>query len=145
MPDGRWIPEPQKAPNICAITRNGKEVGPFFETTVHYAEVFADQDNRIRYKRPGILHISAQAIREMSEMAGSPFVVVTKDDWLDQQAELERTRDELADTAAQLVEAQAEVQSYKSQPPIDARALADALIVPLGEHFARKPGPKKAA
>src|SRR5690606_22440423 len=102
----RWVAEPQKAPHVCAITRNGKEVGPFYETDVLYAEIFYDAEGKACYRRPGVLHISAQAIREAVQVSGSPLVVLDKDDWLNAQAEIERTRDELADTAALLVEAQ---------------------------------------
>jgi len=141
-----WVDSPERYPHTCALVRNGEaQVGPFYDTGIDYFRPQVENGQLGVIPKLCRLYLSAQGIREFTQLNGSPMVTVPRANHQEAEAEIERLSDELADTAAMLVEAQAELASLKAQPPIDAEALAQALIVPLRSHFASRPGPKPKA
>lgn len=139
-----WVPRPTDPPHVCPFTRNDSpEVGPFVDTGLAYLTPLKDVGGEMRIVPTlNTLYISAQAIREMCATTGSPIVVLDRserDALLFRIADLIEQRDDLK---RQLDEA---ARPDVLVSPIDVQALAGALVVPLSDHFSRKPGPKPKA
>ena len=76
----------------------------------------------------------------MAEAPGSPFVLLTQEEWEESQHVL--TERDIG--LERIEELEAEVASLRSTAasPIDVQALASALVVPLRQEWQRRPGPK---
>lgn len=138
-----WVDSCERYPHVCALTRNGEQqVGPFYDTGIDYMRPRQDgQELRVDPKVCR-LYLSAQGIRELSALPASPQVVITRDDHMEAEANLERLQDELADTAAQLQETQGALSVARSLPPLDVQTLANSLVVSLEDRLPKRPGPK---
>ena len=135
-----WVQAPRKAPYRCRRTgQDSPSAGPYYEESLGYCEAPGDDRELTLYHSP-------QWIRTMCEAPGSPLHVTTA-------AEHEATRQHLAHLEAELEaannrvdELEAENDLMREAPAVDVDALAQALIIPLGNTFARKTGrPPKAA
>ena len=106
-----WCATPDKAPHVCALTRNGEEAnGPYFETRLDYLEPFMDEGQIRANPTLNTLYLSAQAIREACDIEGSPFVVLRKEVYalaLELADEATAERDKLKE---QLAEAYADIE-----------------------------------
>lgn len=109
--------------------------GPYFEDSLPYCEAPGDDRELTHYISPGWL-------KRIADLPGSPIVVLDRVEFDAMNASLalmEQDRDELKRRLEEVSAPQVVVS------PVDVDALAGALIVPLSDHFARKPGPKPRA
>lgn len=129
-------------PAPCHRTGNDTpERGPYFVENFHYAEVTPGPTGPQVLPRVRPIVHSAGWIGRILDSPYSPYAKVTKDELAELQRALEDARAERDEMELRLAESQATV----STSPVDVEALASALIVPLGEHFARKSGPRPKA
>lgn len=142
-----WVDTPPFFPFRCPLTlRDKPEDGPYYSTGMRYFASQATDAGEQPTGLPSALFLSPQAIREACAAEGSPLVVHDRAEHqarLDYIADLER---DLEETRAALEEAQDENSRLTAAPAVDVQALADALVVPLNTHFAKKAGrPRKDA
>lgn len=125
MATDTWYTTPEKAPHVCALTRNGdKDSGPYFETRLEYLAPFFDLGQIRANPALNTLYLSAQAIREACDTPGSPFRVVTHSS-LEYEASILRSAiDECDNLSKQLAQAKADIAVLTKHiaPLIDASA-----------------------
>lgn len=143
-----WVPRPLDPPHVCAFTRSDQpDVGPFVKTPLAYLTPVQDEAGEMRIV-PVIntLYLSAQAIREMCETAGSALKAIPRDQYDALATNEARLAMELDDAQERIRELESALELAESgQTSVDVEALASALVVPLRSHFAAKPGPKPKA
>jgi hypothetical protein len=109
--------------------------GPYYEESLGYSEVGGDD-------RHLTLYHSADWIRAMCEAPGSPFVLSTRAEHEARLKEAETLKEELEVYKNRVAYLENAYDRVLQPPPIDVEALANALVVPLGNTFARKAGRK---
>ena len=141
----RWVSHPERYPHRCPWSHQDAPAdGPYLDTGLVYFAA-REIDNHIEPdRRESALVISVQALREASQLPGSPIVVTPRDMWDDVESENVRLREAnegLKLDCERLEEALDEAYANLNAMT-DPEAIAAALVGKLDERYARKPGPK---
>jgi len=136
-----WVPAPDKLPYRCFVSgQDAEDDGPYYSPSGrYYAEAGVGDDREL------VMYLSPQAIREACEEPGSPFVLKTTEEDREASEAMAQAELRIEKLEADLADAEAELATQRERPIVDVEVLAESLGVRLGDTFARKTGPKKAA
>ena len=139
MKEPVWV---EKAPVPCRATGRDDSGGPFVVEDIRMfrAEMTAEGVQLgSTYAMP--LVASASYVRRMCDAPGSPFVLLTRD----QFAEMNALAGEHGALTARVAELEAELESARALESTVDKVLSNGLLERLDERFAKKTGPKPKA